>query len=264
MRMIDPHLHAIWMKGPDVLKLAMTGVEAAVNPTPHALPWITSGTTLLNMWDDFLNRWVSYFAARGIALYSTLSIPMAGIESAGVEECLKKLPEYLKHERVVGMGEIGLNNGTEEELRLFRAQLRIAREHNLPIIVHTPPPGEPQDIPVTNQIIEVIREENFPIERAVLDHTSKLTLDISLNSGATVGLSVCYDKNRPDDASEIVSGNPGKRNQLFINSEFGYENDGYFSVPRTVLALRKLGLSREEIEKVTWDNPKKFFNLAIK
>lgn len=264
MRIIDPHVHVIWMRGPDVLTMSIAGVEAAVNPTPHALRWITSGDTLLTMWNDFLNRWVSYFAARGVELYHTLSIPMAGIDSEGVKECLEQLPRYLENERVVGIGEIGLNNGTDDEVRLFRAQLKIAKERNLPIIVHTPPPGEPQVLPVTDQIINIIHEENYPIERAVLDHTAKDTVDIRLAAGATVGLSVCYDKNRPDDAAEMVIEHPDKRDQIFINSEFGYNNDGYFSVPRAVLSLRMKGLDREEIKRVVWDNPKRFFNLPIK
>jgi predicted metal-dependent TIM-barrel fold hydrolase len=264
MKIIDPHVHASLMKGPEVLKMSMAGVEAGVNPMLHALPWITSGPTLLAMWDDFLGRWVSYFAARSVQLYNTLSVPMAGISSEGIEECLKKLPEYLKHERVVGIGEIGLNNGTEAEVRLFRTQLQIAREHNVPIIVHTPPPGEPQRKAVTKQIIDIIREEKFPIKRAVLDHTAKDTIEDNLGSGATVGLSVCYDKNRPDDAAEMVKDNPSKRDRIFVNSEFGYGYDGYFSVPRAVVGMRLLGLAREEIEKVTWHNPKVFFNLPVK
>lgn len=264
MRIIDPHLHAIWMKGPDILKMAMGGVEAAVMPTPHALPWIVSGQTLLRMWKDFLGYWVSYCETRGVDLYSTLSVPFTGLDAEGTEECLKQLPKYLENKRVVGIGEIGLNNGIEEEVKLFRAQLNIAREHNLPVIIHTPTPREPQVATVVNQIIDVIREENFPLERVVLDHAAENTLEIRLNAGAMVGLSVCYDKNRPDDAAQIVVENPDKRDKLLVNSEMGYDQDGYFSVPRAVLAMRMLGLKGEEIEKVTWENPKNFFNLPVK
>ena len=157
-----------------------------------------------------------------------------------------------------------LDSGSEDEVKLFKTQLNIAREHNLPIVVHTPTPKEPQVLPVVNQIIDVIKGENFPMERVVLDHAAQNTLDTRLNSGAVAGLSVCYDKNRPDDAAGIVIENPDKRDKLFINSELGYDQDGYFSVPRAVLAMRMSGLSTEEIEKVTWDNPKKFFNLPVK
>ena len=113
------------------------------------------------------------------------------------------------------------------------------------------------------QIIKVIEEERFPLNRAILDHTGLNTLKTRLSSGAMVGLSVCYDKLRPEDAAEVVAKYPNQRNQLLINSEFGYSGEGYFSVPRAVLSMRRIGLKREDIETVTWDNPKEFFNLGI-
>jgi predicted metal-dependent TIM-barrel fold hydrolase len=161
------------------------------------------------------------------------------------------------------MGEIGLDAGIEDEVKIFRTNLNIAKEHNLPIIVHTPTPMEPQTTEVTKQIIKVIKEENFPIERAVLDHTGLNTLEVRLDSGAMVGLSLCYDKLSPDDAAEIVQKYADRRNQLVINSEFGYSGEGYYSVPRAILGMRRLGLKREEIEMVTWDNPKKLFGFQI-
>ncbi len=89
------------------------------------------------------------------------------------------------------------------------------------------------------------------------------TLQARLDSGAMVGLSVCYDKLSPEDAATVVMENPDKRDRLLINSEFGWGGEGYFSVPRSVLSMRKKGLKRDEIEQVTWENPKRFFNLEI-
>ena len=116
---------------------------------------------------------------------------------------------------------------------------------------------------VANQIIRVIKEETFPIEKAVLDHTGKNTLKARLESGAKVGLSLCYDKLRPEDAAEIIRDYPEYRDQLLINSEFGYSAEGYYSVPRACLAMRRLGLTRDVIEQITWENPKKLFDLTI-
>jgi len=263
MRIIDPHLHIDRMKGKDAETLSIAGVEAAVLPTPHLLPWLVSAETLMRMWRNFLDFEVKHAKSLGITLRVTLSVPFYGMDTEAVGECLKQLPKYLEHENVVGLGEIGLDAGIEDEVKLFRAQLNIATEYNLPIIVHTPTPMEPQAPTVLKQIIKVIKEENFPLERAILDHTGRNTLKARLDSGAMVGLSLCYDKLRPEDAAEIVLENPDKRGKLLINSEFGYSSEGYFSVPRAVLSMRRLGLKREEIERVTWDNPKGFFNLPV-
>ena len=263
MRAIDPHLHTDRMKGKEVETLAIAGVEAAILPTAHLMPWIVSAKTLLNIWDNYVDFQVLHAKSIGIMLRVTLGVPFYGMGEEDKFECLKKLPEYLKHENVVGMGEIGMDAGIPAEEELFRIQLNLAKEHNLPIIVHCPTPMEPQAYTVCEKIINVIKDENFPIERAVLDHTGFNTLDLRLNSGANVGLSLCYDKLRPEDAAEIVEKCTKTRDQLLINSEFGYSGEGYYSVPRAMLAMRRLGLSREIIEHITWDNPKKLFNLQI-
>jgi len=263
MRIIDPHLHVDRIKGKDVETLSIAGVEAAVLPTPHLLPWLVSADTLMRMWRNYLGFEVNHTKSLGVELRVTLGVPFYGLDSESVKECLKQLPEYLENENVVGLGEIGMDAGIEDEEKLFRAHLNIAKEHNLPIIVHTPTPLEPQAATVLKQIIKVIKEERFPIERAILDHSGLETIEARLDSGAIVGLSLCYDKLRPEDAAEVVLKNPSVRDRFVINSEFGYAGEGYFSVPRAVLSMRRLGLKRKEIEQVTWDNPKRFFNLPV-
>jgi len=263
MRIIDPHLHTDRMKGKEIETLSIAGVEAGVLPTPHLLPWMVSSDTLVRMWNNFLNFQVNHQRSLGIEMRVTLGVPFYGLESEAIKECLKLLPKYLEHENVVGMGEIGLDAGIDDEVKLFRTQLAIAKEHKLPVIVHTPTPLEPQTATVTKQIIKVIEKEKFPINKVILDHTGLNTLKGRMASGAMVGLSLCYDKLRPEDVAEVILNYPEKRESFLINSEFGYAAEGYYSVPRAVLAMRRLGLKRDVIEKITWDNPKKFFKLPV-
>ncbi len=241
----------------------MSGVEAGVLPTPHLLQWMVSAETLFRMWRNFLDFEVNHSKSLEIDLYVTLAVPFYGLDAESIQVCLKQLPKYLEHANVIGLGEIGMDAGTKDEEGLFRAQLSIAKEHNLPVIVHAPTPMEPQAPEVLKEIIKVIEDEHFPVNRVILDHTGKSTLKTRLGSGAMVGLSLCYDKLRPEDAAEIVAENSDNRSQLLINSEFGYSGEGYYSVPRAVLAMRRLGLKRDVIEGITWDNPKRFFNLKI-
>lgn len=251
------------MKGKDAETLSIAGVEGGILPTPHLLPWLVSADTLKRMWRNFLDFEVDKGASLGIAIKVALGVPFYGVDSESVQECLRDLPEYLGHPNCIAMGEIGMDAGIEDEERLFRYQLGIAKEHGLPVIVHTPTPYEPQAPIVIKQIIKAIEDEGFPMDRVVLDHTGKNTLDVRLASGAMVGLSLCYDKLRPEDAAEIVRDYPDERDKLLINSEFGYANEGYYSVPRCVLAMRRLNLPREVIEGVTWENPKRFFGLEL-
>ncbi len=263
MRFIDPHLHTDMIDDINLEKLAMAGMEAAVIPSPHMLKGLFTAETVLQLWRRLLDFEIKSLKSMCVEGYVALSIPFYGLTPEAVEECLEQLPKYLKNERVVGMGEIGLDVGIEDEAKLFRAQLRLAKAHNLPIIVHSPIRLAPQAPTVIKQIVNVINEEKFPLDRVILDHTGESTFDYRVNTGAMVGLSVCHDKMPPEIAAQYVFKNLDKRNKLVINSELGYGNDGYFSIPRVILAMRILGLKREEIEKVIFENPKKFFNLPI-
>ena len=55
---------------------------------------------------------------------------------------LEKLKKLLKLDRVVGVGEIGLDyyytkDNKEEQIKLFETQLALAEKYNLPVIVHS-------------------------------------------------------------------------------------------------------------------------------
>ena len=263
MRLIDPHLHTDRMKGKDVELISIAGVEGAVLPTPHLMPWGLSADTLIRMWDNFVGFQVCHSASMCIKLKVTLSVPFYGMTKEDQEKCLALLPKYLENENVVGMGEIGMDAGIPAEEELFRRQLRIAKEHGVPVICHCPTPLEPQTPVVTNKIIEVLKDEGIPKNMAVLDHTGVNTVKARVDSGYYVGLSLCYDKLHPEEAAEIVRDYPENRDQFLINSEFGWTADGYYSVPRAALAMRRLGLTRDVIEHVTWDNPTRLFGFKI-
>ncbi len=263
MRIIDTHLHVDKLSLMDLQTIAIAGVEAAVVPTGHYLPLLTSADSLLMIWRNLSDYQVGVCRSLGLVIRVTLSVPFSGLGVEAARECLKQLPRYLENENVVGIGEIGLDSGSEDEVKLFRAQLNIAREHHLPVIIHTATPFESQAVAILDRVVDIIREEKFPMERAVLDHSGRNTLEARLKSGAMVGLGICFDKLRPDDVADIVMENPDHRDRFLINSELGYFGQGFFSVPRAVLSMRQRGLPREEIEKMTWDNPKKFFNLPV-
>ena len=262
MRFIDGHFHTNFVGDHILEREAMAGMEAVVIPSPHWLPGMFSASATLRLWRRCLGFEVKRAQTVGYEAFVALSVPFYGLSSEGIEECLKKLPEYLKHERVVAMGEVGLDVGIEDEKELFLAQLQIAKEHNLPLIVHTPIRLAPQAPDVTRQIVEIIKEENFDISRVVLDHTAEDTFDYRIGTGAMVGLSVCHDKMPPEVAANYVLNNPDKRDKLLINTEFA-SGEGYFTIPRVILAMKHLGIKRDEIEKVVYENPKNFFNLPI-
>jgi hypothetical protein len=214
------------------------------------------------LWERFLDFEVKRGGSIGYETFVSLSVPFYGLTDKGVEECLRRLPEYLKHERVVAMGEMGLDAGTDNEKYLFRAQLQLAKEHGLPLICHTPIRLAPQGPEIIPQVIQMIEAEGFPIERAVLDHAGESTFAARMASGAMVGLSVCVDKMPPEAAAQLILDHRDQLDRFIVNSEVAC-GDGYFTIPMVSLALRRAKLPYQEIYKVVYENPRDFFHLPI-
>jgi predicted metal-dependent TIM-barrel fold hydrolase len=263
MRLLDSHVHLDLIGGEDILRMAWGGVEAAIVPSPHLIKGLFYPGSLFELWDKTLDYIVKYVASMGIEVYATIAVPFYGIAAEGWEECLNKMPEYLKEDRVVGIGEIGLDTGNDHELYLLRAQLAMAKDADMPIIVHTPTPREPQTPEVTPQIIDVLKEEGFPLHKAVIDHSGKNTIPLRLRSGCVTGLSICYDKLTAEEAAEVVEQNPADRDMIIIGSELGYGGAGHLSVVKAAWAMKKDGMPVGEIERVTWENPRRLFNLPL-
>src|SRR3990170_1728066 len=263
MRLQDAHVHLDRMAGEDIMRMAWGGVEAAIVPSPHLMSGLFYPKTLLELWEKTLNYMVKYAGSMGIDVYVALAVPFYGLTDEGYDECLNKLPEYLKEPRVVGVGEIGLDTGNAHEQYLLRAQLAIAKGRGLPIITHTPTPRQPQTAEVTPQIIDVLKEEGFPLKKVVLDHSGKNTIPLRLKSGCVTGLSICYDKLTAEEVSEIVRENPADRDRIIIGSELGYGGAGHLSLVKAAWAMKMDGMPVAEIERVTWENPKRVFGLPV-
>ena len=79
------------------------------------------------------------------------------------DEIAKKIIEFAKHKKVVGIGEIGLDyhytkENKEKQKRCFRTQIHIAKQLNLPVVVH--------DREAHFDTLEILKEEK--VERALL------------------------------------------------------------------------------------------------
>ena len=183
MRFIDAHLHTDMIEDVQLQKLVMMGMEACVIPSPHMFIGTHDADTVLLLWERFLTMEATTAKTLGYEAYTSISVPFFGVNRADAETCLARMPEFLRNERVVAMGEIGLDCGTEFEEWLFREHLHLAKEHDLPVILHTPIRLAPQGPTVTPRVFAIIKEEGFPVERCVFDHAGEETMDFRMSTG---------------------------------------------------------------------------------
>ena len=256
MRIIDPHVHMTSRTTDDYEAMARAGVVAIVEPAF----WLGQPRTQVGSFIDYFNSllgWERFRASQfGIRHYCTIGLnPKEANNPTLAREVLEILPRYLAKPGVVAVGEVGFDDQTElEEQHLIR-QVELAREHDLPVLVHTPHRDKKQG---TVRTIALIRRLAFPEERVLIDHNNEETLPLVLDSGCWAGHSI-YPNTKMDEGRMAALVQKYGPDRLIVNSAADWGISDPLKVPKTVAAMREAGIADETIRQIVWHNPAAFF-----
>jgi predicted metal-dependent TIM-barrel fold hydrolase len=139
MRIFEPHAHMTSRTTDDYQAMAAAGVRAMVEPAF----WLGQPRTSPGSFVDYFNSllgWERFRASQfGIRHHCAIGLnPKEASDPTVRREVLELLPRFLAKDGVVAVGEIGFDSMNAVEEETFSAQLTIAREHELPVLVHTP------------------------------------------------------------------------------------------------------------------------------
>ncbi|MEK7270353.1 MAG: TatD family hydrolase [Planctomycetota bacterium] len=256
MRICDPHIHMISRTTDDYEKMRDAGIELIVEPAfwlgePRRHP-----ETFFDYFRHICNFEHDRAAGYGIKHFVTLSVnPREANHREMADAVLKELPRFLDHPNVLGIGEIGLDQITPVEEDILRRQLLLAKERKMVVLIHTPHRNK---LAGTRRIIEILKETDFPMTHAEIDHNTEETTPDAHACGAWCGHTVYYvTKLTPERAAAIVKENGPER--MIVNSSADWGVSNPLAVPKTIEAMRGIGISERDIETVVWDNPIAFF-----
>src|SRR4029434_8402056 len=143
MKFIDPHIHCISRTTDDYLYMARAGVVAVSEPAFWAGYDRSSATSFADYFRHLTDVEPQRAAKYGIDHYCWLCINAKEAENVALSrEVIKLIPPLLNHPRVLGVGEIGLNKNTRNEITIFEEQVEIAAKHDQLILIHTPHLGD--------------------------------------------------------------------------------------------------------------------------
>lgn len=248
----DSHIHSDGLGYSELLMLSNAGIKEvcslAFYPVKPRYP-----QTMIDVFRKLVDFETLRCKAAGIKMY-----PAVGIHPRCIPPDYEFVLQHLEAETEaewIAFGEIGLELLTNEEIEVFTAQLRIAKKLDIPCIIHTPRSGK---VEATVKTLEILEKLNFPQELAVIDHVNFQTLDILMDSGYWIGLTVQPGKLEPDEAARIVAENGSER--FMLNSDAGYREVDVTSI---VEAAKKVeaATSKEEMEKVSLKNARKFLRV---
>lgn len=260
MRIFDPHIHMTSRTTDDYAAMYAAGVRALVEPSFWVGQPRTSVETFVDYFDGLVG-WEPFRAGQfGIRHHCTMGLNPKEANDPRCREVLDVLPRYLAKDGVVAVGELGYDAMTKEEDDAFAAQLELAKQHDLPALVHTPHRDKAAG---TRRSLDVVRESGIPPERVVVDHLNEVTVDAVVGSGCWLAFSIYPDTKMSEGRMATILREYGT-DRMLVNSAADWGNSDPLKTHKTANAMLAAGFTDDDVDKVLWRNPVAFYGQSDK
>jgi len=193
----------------------------------------------------------------GLPHYSWLCLNPKEAENMSLaEEVLAMIPSFLDRPNVLGIGEIGLNKNSRNEVTIFEKHVELAVRYNQMILVHTPHLEDKWK--GTRLIVDMLkRNQGVDPARVIIDHVEEHTVDIVLDAGFWAGITLYpQSKCTPSRAIDMVEIYGAQR--LWLNCACDWGHSDSLAVPKTAIEMKKRGHSEAAIDQLIYGNPLQF------
>ncbi|AIJ22875.1 TatD family hydrolase [Amycolatopsis methanolica] len=255
MRLFDPHIHMTSRTTDDYEAMYAAGVRALVEPAF----WLGQPRTGVSSFTDYFDGligWERFRAAQfGIRHHCTIALNPKEANDPRCTPVLDVLPRYLAKDGVVAVGEVGYDSMTPAEDDAFARQLEMAKEHDLPVLVHTP---HRDKLEGTKRTLAVVAESGIAPERVVVDHLNEVTVGLVKESGCWMGFSI-YPDTKMDEQRMVAILREHGTEKMLVNSAADWGRSDPLKVHKTGLAMLHGGFTESDVDTVLWDNPVAFY-----
>lgn len=259
MYFFDPHIHVATRTTDDLELMAKMGCVVLGEPAFWAG---YDRTGLASFYDYFrqLTEWEPKRCAQyGMAHYCWLGFNAKEAENVAFgREVIARIPEFLDRPNVLGIGEIGLNKNTKNEVTTLELLIDTAMQTNEQMLFHTPHLADKYQ--GTRMILDMLRADSrVDHSRVCIDHCEEHTIRLALDAGYWAGITLYpTTKATPERAVDMVEVHGPDR--VLVNSSADWGPSRPSAVPDFILAMRRRGHSEAAIRKIVYDNPLEFFN----
>jgi hypothetical protein len=255
MRIFDPHIHMTSRTTDDYERMAAAGVRAVVEPAFWLGQPRTNPGSFIDYFDSLVG-WEPFRASQfGIRHHATIALNPKEANDPRCREILPVLPRYLEKDGVVAVGEVGYDSMTPEEDEVFAAQLALAVEHELPVLVHTPHRDKARG---TERSLAVVAESGIDPGRVIIDHLNEVTVGLVRDTGCWLAFSIYPDtKMSPPRMVRILQEYGTER--MLVNSAADWGRSDPLLTRATADAMLAAGFTEDDVDQVMWRNPVQFY-----
>jgi predicted metal-dependent TIM-barrel fold hydrolase len=177
-------------------------------------------------------------------------------------EVLTRIPKFLDRPTVLGIGEIGLNRVTRNEIDTYTEQVDLAVTHRQMILIHTPHLED--KLKGTRISIDVLRTfSKLDPGRVLVDHAEEHTLRPILDHGYWAGLTLYpQTKVSAPRAADMIERFGAERICVAGACDWGPSDP--IAVPRFIMEMRRRRHSDALIHRVVYENPVQFLGQSPK
>jgi len=256
---IEPHAHMVSRTTDDYEKLAIAGCEVLCEPAF----WAGFDRSSPAGFYDYFRQLTEYEPKRaakfGIKHYCWLCInPKEADDPVFAREVMALIPRFLDCPTVLGIGEIGLNKNTRNELAIFEEHVQLAMDRNLPILIHTPHLED--KLKGTRLTLELLATfSQLERSKVVIDHVEEHTIAQVLDAGYWAGMTL-YPHSKCSSSRAIDMLELYGSERLWMNSACDWGVSDPLAVPRCMLEMKQRQHSAAAIEQIVYHNPRKFLS----
>ncbi|SMF20548.1 hypothetical protein SAMN02745866_01277 [Alteromonadaceae bacterium Bs31] len=248
---IDPHIHMSARTTDDYQTMAEAGVVAVIEPAF----WLGQPRTSVDTYRDYLASlvgWERFRASQfGISHYCAIGLNSKEANNEELAEAVMEiLPLFLAKEGVVAVGEIGFDEQTALEEKYLRAQLELAKQFDLPVMVHTPHRDKVQGTILTMDICE---EHGLDPSQVIIDHNNETTVKQVLERGYWTAFTL-YPQTKMGSERMVNIAKEYGSERIFIDSSADWGVSDPLAVPKTANLMLQSGIAKKDVEKICYSN----------
>jgi len=259
MRYIEPHAHMVSRVTDDYRDMVTAGCAAVCEPAFWAGFDRGSPAGFHDYFCQLTEHEPRRAAKFGLPHYCWLCINPK--ESENVEfarQVIALIPQFLDRANVLGIGEIGLNKNSRNELEVLQLHVDLAARHEQLILVHTPHLEDKHK--GTRLILDVLRNDRrIKPERCIIDHVEEHTVQMVLDAGFWAGMTL-YPESKCTAARAVDMLERYGPERLWMNSACDWGVSVPLAVPYAALEMRRRGHSPEAVDRMIYQNPLRFLS----
>jgi len=254
MNFIDPHIHVASRNTDDLSLMARMGCVMLAEPAF----WMGFDRSGVNSFFDYfrqLTEWEPQRAANyGIRHLCWLGINAKEAENVAFSrEVIALLPEFLDRPNVLGIGEIGLNKNTRNEVLTLLELIEFAVSRGQQMLFHTPHLEDKYR--GTRMILDLLRaDRRVDHSRVCIDHCEEHTIRLALDEGYWAGVTLYpTTKATPERAADLIERYGPQR--ILVNSSADWGPSDPLAVAAFIQVMRRRGHAESLIRRIVYDNP---------